>query len=38
LIAVILAGQAFASLVVDRVGMVGFGEHPATLGRVLGPS
>jgi len=27
---------ALASLVVDHFGMVGFGEHPATLGRVLG--
>lgn len=36
LIAVILAGQALASLVVDHFGMVGFDEHPATLGRVLG--
>ena len=37
LIAVILAGQALASLVVDHFGMVGFDEHPATLGRVPGP-
>jgi transporter family-2 protein len=36
LIAVILAGQALASLVVDHFGMVGFDEHPATLGRVAG--
>ena len=36
LIAVILAGQAVASLVVDHFGMVGFDEHPATLGRVAG--
>jgi transporter family-2 protein len=33
---VILAGQAIASLVVDHFGMVGFDEHPATLGRVAG--
>jgi transporter family-2 protein len=36
LIGVILAGQALASLVVDHYGMVGFEEHPATLGRVAG--
>lgn len=36
LIGVILAGQAVASLVVDHFGMVGFDEHPATLGRVAG--
>ena len=36
LIGVILAGQALASLVVDHFGMVGFDEHPATLGRVAG--
>jgi bacterial/archaeal transporter family-2 protein len=36
LIGVILAGQALASLVVDHFGMVGFEEHPATLGRVAG--
>ena len=36
LIAVILAGQAVASLVVDHFGMVGFDEHPATLGRIAG--
>jgi transporter family-2 protein len=36
LIGVILAGQAFASLVVDHFGMVGFEEHPATLGRIAG--
>ena len=34
LIAVILAGQALASLVVDHYGMVGFDAHPATAGRV----
>jgi len=36
LIGVILAGQAIASLLVDHYGMVGFDEHPATLGRVAG--
>jgi bacterial/archaeal transporter family-2 protein len=36
LIGVILAGQALASLVVDHFGMVGFDEHPATLGRIAG--
>jgi bacterial/archaeal transporter family-2 protein len=36
LIGVILAGQAVASLVVDHFGMVGFDEHPATLGRIAG--
>ena len=36
MIAVILAGQALTSLVVDHFGMVGFDEHPATLGRVAG--
>jgi len=36
LIGVILAGQAAALLVVDHFGMVGFDEHPATLGRVAG--
>ena len=36
LIGVILAGQAIASLVVDHFGMVGFDEHPATLGRIAG--
>jgi transporter family-2 protein len=36
LIGVILAGQALASLVVDHFGMVGFVEHPATPGRILG--
>jgi bacterial/archaeal transporter family-2 protein len=36
LIAVILAGQALASLVVDHFGMVGFDEHPATIGRIAG--
>ena len=36
LIGVLLAGLALASLVVDHFGMVGFDEHPATAGRVLG--
>jgi transporter family-2 protein len=36
LVGVILAGQALASLVVDHFGMVGFEEHPASLGRVAG--
>jgi bacterial/archaeal transporter family-2 protein len=36
LIAVILAGQALASLVVDHFGMVGFDAHPATAGRIAG--
>ena len=36
LIAVILAGQALASLVVDHYGMVGFDAHPATAGRIAG--
>jgi transporter family-2 protein len=36
LIGVILAGQALASLVVDHYGMVGFEEHPVTLGRIAG--
>ena len=36
LIGVILAGQALASLVVDHFGMVGFDEHPASVGRVAG--
>jgi transporter family-2 protein len=36
LIGVILAGQALASLLVDHYGMVGFEEHPATLGRIAG--
>jgi bacterial/archaeal transporter family-2 protein len=36
LIAVVLAGQALASLAVDHFGMVGFEENPATVGRVAG--
>jgi bacterial/archaeal transporter family-2 protein len=33
---VILAGQAFASLLVDHFGWVGFEENPITPGRLLG--
>ena len=36
LVAVILAGQALASVLVDHFGWVGFEEHPITLGRVAG--
>jgi transporter family-2 protein len=36
LVALILAGQAIASLLVDHFGWVGFEEHPVTLLRVLG--
>ena len=36
LVAVILAGQAFASLVVDHYGWVGFEENPITPGRLAG--
>ena len=36
LVAVILAGQAVASLVVDHFGWVGFDENPITPGRLLG--
>jgi transporter family-2 protein len=36
LVAVILAGQAAASLLVDHFGWVGFDENPITPGRVLG--
>jgi bacterial/archaeal transporter family-2 protein len=36
LVALILAGQAIASLLVDHYGWVGFEEHPVTLLRVLG--
>ena len=36
LVAVILAGQAFASLLVDHFGWVGFEENPITPGRLLG--
>ena len=35
-IAVILAGQALASVAVDHFGWVGFDEHPLTPGRVVG--
>jgi bacterial/archaeal transporter family-2 protein len=36
LVALILAGQAIASLLVDHFGWVGFEEHPITLLRVVG--
>ena len=36
LVALILAGQAFASLLVDHFGWVGFEEHPVTPLRVAG--
>jgi bacterial/archaeal transporter family-2 protein len=36
LVALILAGQAAASLVIDHFGWVGFPEHAVTPGRVLG--
>jgi transporter family-2 protein len=36
LVAVILAGQAVASLLVDHFGWVGFEENPVTPGRLLG--
>ncbi len=36
LVALILAGQAIASLLVDHFGWVGFEEHPITPGRVAG--
>jgi bacterial/archaeal transporter family-2 protein len=36
LVAVILAGQAIASLLVDHFGWVGFEEHPISAGRVAG--
>jgi len=36
LVAVILAGQAVASLLVDHFGWVGFDESPITPGRILG--
>ena len=35
-IAVVLAGQAIASLAVDHFGWVGFDEHPLTPGRLVG--
>jgi bacterial/archaeal transporter family-2 protein len=36
LVALILAGQAIASLLVDHFGWVGFEEHPITAVRVVG--
>lgn len=36
LVAVILAGQAVASLLVDHFGWVGFEENPVTPGRIVG--
>ena len=36
LVAVILAGQALASVLVDHFGWVGFEEQPITLGRIAG--
>ena len=36
LVAVLLAGQAVASLLVDQYGWVGFPEHPITPGRLAG--
>jgi transporter family-2 protein len=36
LVAVILAGQAAASLAVDHYGWVGFDENPVTPGRLAG--
>ena len=36
LVALILAGQAAASLTVDHYGLVGFQENPITLGRLAG--
>jgi bacterial/archaeal transporter family-2 protein len=36
LVALILAGQAVASLLVDHYGWVGFEEHPITPGRLVG--
>ena len=36
LVALILAGQATASLLVDHFGWVGFEEHPVTPGRLVG--
>jgi transporter family-2 protein len=36
LVALILAGQAIASLLVDHFGWVGFEEHPISVVRVLG--
>ena len=36
LVALILAGQTLASLLVDHFGWVGFEEHPVNPGRILG--
>jgi transporter family-2 protein len=36
LVALILAGQAAASLTVDHFGLVGFAENPVTPGRLIG--
>jgi transporter family-2 protein len=36
LIAAIVAGQSLASILVDQYGWVGFKEHPATPGRLIG--
>jgi len=36
LIAAIVAGQSFASILIDQHGWVGFREHPATPGRLIG--
>jgi bacterial/archaeal transporter family-2 protein len=36
LVAMILAGQAIASLTVDHFGWVGFEEHAMSLGRLAG--
>ena len=36
LVALILAGQALASLLVDHFGWVGFDEHPISPGRIAG--
>jgi transporter family-2 protein len=36
LISIVVAGQSIASVVVDHFGMVGFGKHEATPGRIVG--
>jgi transporter family-2 protein len=36
LVALILAGQASASLLVDHFGWIGFAEHPISIGRLAG--
>ena len=36
LVALILAGQAVSSLLVDHFGVLGFSEHPISLGRLAG--